>query len=106
MRGTSLAKDSERTILRQFFLVEVELFLSIGWSWRIREVGWFSRNRVVLVFDPKDGWLVVGTWLVNDGQDKDGWSADEGESGIPACRGSGGAFGRRLANCVVPTPFG
>ena len=58
-----------------------------------REVGRFSRNRVVLVFDPKDGWLVVGTWLLNgwkmvvehfavveswleggmnDGQDKDG----------------------------------
>ena len=37
------------------FLVEVELFMSIGWSWLIREVGRFSRNRVVLVFDPKDG---------------------------------------------------
>ena len=35
--------------------VEVELFLSIGWSWRIRDVGRLSRNRVVLVFDPKDG---------------------------------------------------
>ena len=66
-----------------------------------REVGRFSRNRVVLVFDPKDGWLVVGTWLLNgwkmvvehfavveswleggmnDGQDKDGYSADEGFS--------------------------
>ena len=43
-------------------------------------MGWLSRNRVVLGFDPKDGWLVVGTWLVNDGQDKDGWSADEGFS--------------------------
>ena len=41
------------------------MFLSIGWSWRIRDVGRFSRNRVVLVFDPKDGWLVVGTWLLN-----------------------------------------
>ena len=46
-------------------VVEVELFLSIGWSCRIRDVGRFSRNRVVLVFDPKDGWLVVGTWLLN-----------------------------------------
>ena len=74
-------------------MVDVELFMSIGWSCRIREVGRFSRNRVVLVFDPKDGWLVVGTWLLNgwkmvvehfavveswleggmnDGQDKDG----------------------------------
>ena len=44
-------------------MVEVELFLSIGWSWLIREVGRFSRNRVVLGFDPKDGWLVVGAWL-------------------------------------------
>ena len=67
-----------------------------------REVGRFSRNRVVLGFDPKDGWLVVGAWLkkwlgwmdqdgmvvgwlssgwtdgcVRMGQDKDGWSADE-----------------------------
>ena len=75
------------------YLVEVELLLSIGWGCRIREVGSLSRNRVVLVFDPKDGWLVVGTWLLNgwkmvvehfavveswleggmnDGQDKDG----------------------------------
>ena len=46
-------------------MVEVELFLSIGWSWRIRDVGRFSRNRVVLVFDPKYGWLVVGAWLLN-----------------------------------------
>ena len=30
-----------------------------------RDVGRFSRNRVVLVFDPKYGWLVVGTWLLN-----------------------------------------
>ena len=88
---------------------------------------WDGCVEIVLGFDTKDGWLVVGTWLLNgwkmvvehfavveswleggmnDGQDKDGWSADEGESGIPACRGSGGAFGRRLANCGVPTPFG
>ena len=46
------------------FLVEVELFLSIGWSCRIGEVGRFSRNRVVLVFDPKDGWLVVAWRLI------------------------------------------
>ena len=62
-------------------MVEVELFLSIGWSWRIRDVGRFSRNRVVLVFDPQDGWFVVELWLegrMNDGQDKDGYSADEG----------------------------
>ena len=36
-------------------VVEVELFMSIGWSWLIREVGRFSRNRVVLVLDTKDG---------------------------------------------------
>lgn len=67
--------------------------LDSGLVWRIIDAGWFSRNRVVLVFDPKDGWLVVGTWLLNgwkmvvehfavveswleggmnDGQDKDG----------------------------------
>ena len=46
--------------------------MSIGWSCRIREVGRFSRNRVVLVFDPKDGWLVVGTWLL------DGWGNGRG----------------------------
>ena len=40
------------------------LFLSIGWGCRIREVGRFSRNRVVLVFDPKDGWLVVAWRLI------------------------------------------
>ena len=65
------------------FVVEVELLLSIGWSWLIREVGRFSRNRVVLVFDPQDGWFVVELWLegrMNDGQDKDGYSADEGFS--------------------------
>ena len=62
---TSLAKDSERTILRQFFLVEVGMKLDSGLVWRIIDAGWFSRNRVVLVFDPKGGWLVVGTWLLN-----------------------------------------
>ena len=36
-------------------MVEVELLLSIGWGCRIRDVGRFSRNRVVLVFDPKYG---------------------------------------------------
>ena len=29
-----------------------------------REVGRFSRNRVVLVFDPKYGWLVVAWRLI------------------------------------------
>ena len=54
-------------LTRPHYVVEVELFLSIGWSCRIRDVGRLSRNRVVLVFDPKDGWLVVGMWLL------DGW---------------------------------
>ena len=38
--------------------------MSIGWSCRIREVGRLSRNRVVLVFDPKDGWFVVAWRLI------------------------------------------
>ena len=29
-----------------------------------REVGRFSRNRVVLIFDPKDGWSVVEWRLI------------------------------------------
>ena len=37
--------------------------LDSGVVWRIRDVGRFSRNCVVLVFDPKYGWLVVGAWL-------------------------------------------
>ena len=55
--------------------------LDSGLVWRIIDAGWFSRNRVVLVFDPQDGWFVVELWLegrMNDGQDKDGYSADEG----------------------------
>ena len=47
-----------------FGWVEVEFLLSIGWGCRIREVGRLSRDRVVLVFDPKDGWLVVGWRLI------------------------------------------
>ena len=58
--------------MRQFFLVEVGMRLDSGLVWRIRDVGWFSRNRVVLVFDPKDGWLVVGAWLL------DGWGNGRG----------------------------
>ena len=57
--------------------------LDSGLVWRIIDAGWFSRNRVVLVFDPQDGWFVVELWLegrMNDGQDKDGYSADEGFS--------------------------
>ena len=38
--------------------------LDSGLVWRIRDVGRFSRNRVVLVFDPKDGWLVVAWRLI------------------------------------------
>lgn len=53
-------------------MVEDELFMSIGWSCRIREVGRFSRNRVVLVFDPKDGWLVVEEMVGLDGSRQDG----------------------------------
>ena len=41
------------------------MFMSIGWSWLIREVGRFSRKRVVLGFDTKDGCVVVGAWLLN-----------------------------------------
>ena len=63
-------------LTRPHYVVEVELILSIGWSCRIREVGWLSRNRVVLVFDPKDGWLVVGTWLL------DGWEMVEDKFGF------------------------
>ena len=84
LRGRCAALRLQRTLNGRSgasFLVEVELFLSIGWSCRIREVGRFSRNRVVLVFDPQDGWFVVELWLegrMTDGQDKDGYSADEG----------------------------
>ena len=59
-----MAAHFVRGIRALFYVVEVELFLSIGWSWRIREVGRFSRNRVVLVFDPKYGWLVVAWRLI------------------------------------------
>ena len=68
LRGRRAALRLQRTLNGRScasFLVEVELLLSIGWSCRIREVGRFSRNRVVLVFDPKDGWLVVGAWLLD-----------------------------------------
>ena len=40
-------------------MIEVELLLDSGLVWRIIDVGWLSRNRVVLVFDPKYGWSVV-----------------------------------------------
>ena len=46
------------------FLVEVGMRLDSGLVWRIIDAGWFSRNRVVLVFDPKDGWLVVEWRLI------------------------------------------
>ena len=38
--------------------------LDSGLVWRIIDAGWFSRNRVVLVFDPKDGWFVVAWRLI------------------------------------------
>jgi len=60
---TLLAGESAAPTV-SFGRVEVELLLSIGWSWRIRDVGRLSRNRVVLVFDPKDGWLVVAWRLI------------------------------------------
>ena len=67
LRGGRAALRLQRTLNGRScasFLVEVELFLSIGWSCRIRDVGWLSRNRVVLVFDPKDGWFVVAWRLI------------------------------------------
>ena len=38
--------------------------LDSGLVWRIIDAGWFSRNRVVLVFDPKYSWLVVEWRLI------------------------------------------